>query len=150
MSFRQSFSTFKKDIKDRLKGSKRNRDKKGPGTSGERAETEESRSRSESPFVGGGDRNFEGSGSNLAGELIGSTYRPAQRDESDPVSLGERKPDAVEGRGDVDTGLNKGGHPQPLRPHSDVEVVVGGGHSGSVEPVPPDSSIPENAKPNSM
>ena len=150
MSFRQSFSTFKKDIKDRLKGSKRNRDKKGSGTSGERADTEESRSRSESPFVGGGDRDPEGSGSNPAGELIGLTDRPAQQDESDPVSLGEIKLDAAEGRGDVDVDQSEGGQPQPLRPHSDVEVVVGSEHSGKVEPAPSDPSIPENAEPTGM
>ena len=147
MSFRQSFSTFKKNIKDRLKGSKRNRDKKGPGTSGERAEMEESRSRSESPFVGDGDWDLEGSRSNPAREPIGLTDCPAERDESDPVSLGESAPDAAKGTGDEDTGQNEG---QPLCPHPDVKAVVGSGRSGQVEPVPSDPSIPENAKPDSM
>ena len=91
MSFRQKISTFKKDIKDRFKGSKRNRDKKGPGTSGESAGLEESRSRSESPFVGGGGRDLEGSGSNPVGGHIGSTDRPAEREESEPVPAVETK-----------------------------------------------------------
>ena len=150
MSFRQSFSTFKKDIKDRLKGSKRNRDKKGPRTSGGSADLDESRSRSESPFVEGGGRDLEEGGSNLAGEPIVLTDRPAQRDEPDPVSLGESKPDAAEGRGDADIDQSEGGQPQPLRPPPDVEAVVGSGHSGKVDPVPSDPSIPENAKPDSM
>ena len=147
MSFRQSFSTFKKDIKDRFKGTKRNRGKKGPSTGGESADLDESRSRSESPFVEGGGRALEEGGSNLAGEPMVSTDRPAQRDESDPVSLGESKPDAAEGRGDVDVGQNEG---QPLRPHPGVEAVAGSGHSGKVEPAPSDPSIPENAEPSGM
>jgi hypothetical protein len=150
MSFRQTFSKVKKDIKGRFKGLRRNRDKRGPGTSGEGTDLEESRSRSESPFVGGGDRDLEGSGSNPAGEPIVSTDRPAQQDESDPVSLGEITLDAAEGRGDVDVDQSEGGQPHPLRPHSDVEAVVGSGHSGKVEPAPSDPSIPENAEPTGM
>ena len=150
MSFRQTFSKVKKDIKGRFKGLRRKRDKRGPGTSGEGTDLEESRSRSESPFAGGGDRHLEGSGSNLAGEPIGSTDRPAQRAESDLVSLGKSKPDAAEGREDVNIGQSEGGQPQPLRPLSDVEAMVGSGHGGQVEPVPSDPSIPENAKPDSM
>ena len=145
MSFRQTFSKVKKYIKGRFKGLRRNRDKRGPGTSGEGTGLEESHSRSESPFVGGGDHDLEGSGSNSAREPIGLTDRPAERDESDPVSLGESKPDAAEGRGDVDIGQNQG---QALHPHPDVEAVVGSGRSGQVEPVPSNLSIPENAKPN--
>ena len=148
MSFRQTFSKVKKNVKGRFKGSKRNQDKTGPGTSDQSAGLEESLSRSESPFVGGGNRDLEGSGSNLVGGHIGSTDRPAQQDELDPVSLGESRPDAAEGKGDVDIGQSEGGQPQPLRPQSGVEAVVGSGRSGQVEPVPSDPSIPENAKPN--
>ena len=147
MSFRQTFSKVKKDIKDRFKGLRRNRDKRGPGTSGEGTDLEESRSRSESPFVGGGDHDLEGSGSNPAGEPIVSTDRPAQQDESDPMSLGENKPDAAKGRGDVDIGQNQD---QPLCPHPGIEAVVGSGHSGKVEPAPSVPSIPENAEPSGM
>ena len=100
--FRQTFSKVKKGVKVRFKGRRHNRDKRGPGTSGEATDLEESRSRSESPFVlGGGDRDLEeSSGSNPTGEPIGSTDRPAQLDESNlmSLSLGERKPDAADGR----------------------------------------------------
>ena len=150
MSFRQTFSKVKKNFKGSFKGSKRNRDKTGPGTGGESVGLEESLSRSESPFVGGGHRDLEGSGSNLVGGHIGSTDRPAQQDESDPVSVGESKPDATEGKGDADSNQSEGGQPQPLRPQSDAEAAVGTGHSGKVEPVPSDPSISENAKPSGM
>ena len=149
MSFRQKISTFKKDIKDRFKGSKRNRDKKGPGTSGESAGLEESLSRSESPFVGGGDRDLEGSGSNPVGGHIGSTDRPAQRDESEPVPAVETKT-GPEGEGEGGVDENEAGQTQPSYPHPDVKAVVEGGHGERVERVPSDTSISESAKPNGM
>ena len=86
MSLRETFSKVKKDVKDRFKGSKRKKDRKRPGASGGRAEMEESLSRSESPFVEGGDRDPEGSGAGTVGGPISSTDRPAQQGRSEPAS----------------------------------------------------------------
>ena len=76
MSFQQSFSkVIKGSIKNLFKGSQRGRDDKGSATSGERVESEESRLRSESPFVGGGNRDPDGSGSNpVGGRIIGQPW----------------------------------------------------------------------------
>ena len=149
MSFRKIVSGVKKDIKGLFRGSKRNKDKKGPGTSGEGADLEESLSRSESPFVKGGDNGIGGSGSNPVGGHIGSVDRPAQRDGSDPVFTSGSDPNQEgEGTGDVDP--NEGGQTKPSLAHSDVEAVVGSGLGGRSEQVPSDASNPGSAKPDGM
>ena len=86
MSVRETFSRVSKDIKDRLKGSKRNKGRKRPGTSQGGADFGESLSRSESPVVGGGNRDPAGSGASTVVGRIGSTDRPVQQDGSDPGS----------------------------------------------------------------
>lgn len=61
-----------KGLKHRFKGRKRNQDRESVGTSGGRTDVEESLSRSESPFVGDGDRDREGSGaSTVGGNVLG-------------------------------------------------------------------------------
>ena len=150
MSFRETFSRVKKDVKDRFKGSKRKKDRKGPGASGGRAEMEESLSRSESPFVEGGDRDPEGSGAGTVGGPISSTDRPAQQGRSEPASTSERIEIGQEARGKGDVDQIEAGQSQQSYPHSAVEAVVESGHGGDVEQVPPDASIPGSAEPNGM
>ena len=149
MSFRKTVSGVKKDIKGFFRGSKRNKDKKGPGTSGEAADVGESLSRSESPFAGSGDHSLGGSGSNPVGGHIGSVDRPAQRDGSHPVFTGGSDPNQEgEGTGDVDP--NEGSQTKPSLAHSDVEDVVGSGLGGRSEQVPSDASNPGSAKPQGV
>ena len=147
MKFRKTFSRVKADLKDRFKSRKRNQDGESVGTSGGGTDQERSLSRSGSPFVGVGDRDPGGSGSNPVEGLIGSTDRPAQRDGSDPAPSGESKPDqGVRGEGEIDE--NEAGQTQPSHPHSGVEDVIGSGRIGVVEHVTSDAPIPESAKPN--
>ena len=130
MSFRKSLSNVKKDIKDRFKRPRRNQEGENLGTSGGRSDQEQSLCRSGSPFVGVSDRDTTGSGSNPVEGLIGSTYRPAQRDGSDPAPSGESKPDRS----------------QSSHPHSGVEAVIESRRSGVVEHIPSEAPIPESAK----
>ena len=149
MSLRETFSKVKKDVKDRFKGSKRKKDRKGPGASGGRAELEEPLSRSESPFVGGGDHDPEGSGAGTVGGPISSADRPVQQDRSEPASTSERKI-GQEARGEGDGDQIEASQTQQSYPRSAVEAVVESGHGGDVEQVPPDASIPGSAEPNGM
>ena len=125
----------KKDIKGLFRGKKRNKDKEGPGTIAEGADLEESPSRSESPFVGGGDRDLKGSGSNLVGGQFSSADRPEQRDKSEPVPAGGKtnQGDGEEGADQIE--LSQAQRP---RPHSNVKAVVGGGHGEKAGQVPSD------------
>ena len=149
MSFRKTLSSVKKDIRERFKKTKRNQAGENLGTSAGRTDQEESLSQSGSPFVGVGDRDPGGSGSNPVRGLIGSTDRPAQRDGSDPAPPGESKPDrGVRGEGKIDE--NEASQTQPSHPHSGVEAVIGSRSSGVVEHVPSDTPIPESAKPSGM
>lgn len=145
MSLRESFSKVKKGIKDRFKGSRRKKDRKGPGSSGERAESEESFSRSEASFAGGGHRDPEGSGPGAVGRRLSSTVHPAQRDQSEPVPTGETKISREGGVHQIKTTRT-----QPSHPHSDVGAVVGSGPSEKAEQVPSESSISGGIKPNGM
>ena len=147
MSFRNTFSGVKKDIKGLFRGKKRNKDKEGPGTIAEGADLEESPSRSESPFVGGGDRDLKGSGSNLVGGQFSSADRPEQRDKSEPVPAGGKtnQGDGEEGADQIE--LSQAQRP---RPHSNVKAVVGGGHGEKAGQVPSDILISDSAKPDGM
>ena len=140
MSFRNTFSGVKKDIKGLFRGKKRNKDK-GPGL-------EESLSRSESPFVGGGGCDLEGSGSNPVGGHISSADRPEQRDKSDAVPADEGKTDQGEGTGDVDQ--IEPSQAQSPHPHSNVEAAVGGGHGEKAGQVPSDTLILNNTQSDGM
>ena len=148
MSFQKTFSSVKKDIKDRFRGSKCNRGQKGPSTGEGGADMEESLSRLESPFIGGGDRDLEGSGSNPVGGHISSADRPEQRDKSEPVPADEAKTSQGEGEGDIDQ--IKPSQAQRPPPHSNIEAVVGGGHGEKAGQVPSDTLILDSAKPDSM
>ena len=149
MSLRETYSRVKKDVKDRFKGIRRKKDRKGPGAGGGGAETEESLSRSEFSSVDGGNRYPEGSGARTVGGPISSTDRPAKQGRSEPASTSERKI-GQEARGEEDVGQIEASQTQQSYPHSAVEAVVESGHGGDVEQVPPDASIPGSAEPNGM
>ena len=140
MSFRNTFSGVKKDIKGLFRGKKRNKDK-GPGL-------EESLSRSESPFLGGSDRDLGGSGSNPVGGHISLAECPAQQDKSEPVPAGGGKTSQGEGEGDLDQ-IEPSQAQRPL-PHSNVEAVVGGGRGEKAGQVPSDTLILDRTKPDGM
>ena len=148
MSFRKTFSGVKKDMKGLFRGKKRNKDKEGPGTIAEGADLEASPSRSESPFLGGGNRDIEGSGSNLAGGQISSADRPEQRAKSEPVRAGGGKTNQGDGEGGVDQ--TEPSQAQRPRPPSNVEAVVGGGHGETAGQVGSDTLILNNAQSDGM
>ena len=110
---------------------------------------EEPLSRSESPFVGGGNHDPEGIGADTVGGPISPTDRLAQQGRSGPASASERKI-GQEARGEGDVEQIEAGQTQRSYPHSAVEAVVESGHGANVEQVPPDASIPGSAKPNGM
>ena len=149
MSFRKPFSSIEKAIKDRFRGSKRNRDKKGPNISEERANLEESLSRSESPLAGGGDRDLGESGSNPVGGHISSNDPPAQQEELEPMPVSENETSREE-EGERSVDQIEPSQTQRPRPRPTVEAVVGGGHGDKVERVPSDTFIPDSVKPDGM
>jgi hypothetical protein len=148
MSFRDSLSTLKKDVKRRLKGKKLKPDKTGADAGGERVASVGSPSGSEHPVVGGSGQGQEGT--NTVGGHVDPADGPTQQGEPSPWLRLKANRSEKSGRQDVD-GTKVGQIPPNLDP--DVEVVVGSGGSGEIEPACPSpsaASIPQSVKPDGM
>jgi hypothetical protein len=148
MSFRESFSKLKKDVKRRLKGKRHKSDRSGTDTGGESVDSTRSPSRSGLQVVGGSGR--DQGGSNTVGGRAHSTDGPRQPDQPETMPVVESE----QARGERETGVD-GRKVNPIHPNldPDVEAVAGSGHGGEVEPAYPSlsaTSIPRGVKPDGM
>jgi len=124
MSFRESLSGFKKDIKQRFKGSKRKPGRKGAVPGGDGVDSLES-----GPQPVGGSTHDQGAG--VVGEPVDSARPSVSRDGPGPTSAGETN-EQVEG---TDAGRSKVSTVQESGLLSHVGVLVGTGYGNEVEQV---------------
>jgi len=136
---RHSLSKTKKKIKHLLTGRKRKPDGTGPNPGGEGADSTTSLPRPGPHAVADESRGREEDTTDAAGVRASSTDRPPQPD--GPESVPARGSDNGQegGKADVDGGETS---KKDSHPHPDVEVAVGGVHSGELERVYPSPSTP--------
>ena len=145
MSFRESFSRFRKDIKQRIKGGKHKPGTKGAVSVGERIDPLESGSQS----AGGSIHDQEG-GVDSVGEPVHSMHQPTQRGGPAPVSTGAGGIKREGGETNVDRKVSKA---QVSDRRSVGEPSEGSGRGGGVEQVhssPLPTRTPRNAKPDGV
>ena len=142
MSLRESLSGFKKDIKQRFKGSKRKLAKKGAVPVGDEVDSLDS-----GPQSVGGSTHDQGAG--VVGEPIDTAGLSVSRDGPAPASAGETNEEG----GGTDVGRSKGSTIQESGLLSHTGVLVGTGYGEEVEQVHPSPSLtpaPRIAEPSGM
>ena len=133
--FIDSLSRQGRKLKDRLKGKRHKRDRKGTSTAGERGDSSGSLLRLE-PRVVAGDHDGEGSGTTTGVPKVRSKDRPPQ-----PKSM----PTGRNNDSDLQRELNvdeEGVSQRDLSLDPEVEAAVGSGPSREVEQVEPTPTVP--------
>ena len=145
MSFQESFSRFRKDIKQRIKGGKHKPGTKGAVSVGERIDPLESGSQS-----AGGSFHDREDGVDSVGEPVHSMHQPTQRGGPAPVSTGAGEIKREGRETNVD---HKVSETRVSDRPSVGEPSEGSGHHGGIEQVhssPSPTPTPRIAEPDGM